>query len=329
MSSRTPNESSALQTPDNLSEMPRDRGYEFLVPIDFSPASLAALAYAGQLVEGTSHTLQILHAVMPTPLEEAATAQQLLIEAAQSRLEQQAKPLRARGLTVTTIAQLGAAIDVIESEIARCESAKRDVVVVVGDRGLSAIRRTLLGSVADGALRRVRCPVIVVHENDEVSERLRVVVGYRFESESLGALSALVALFGHGRVSPRVELVHVIPEYEWVEGTEVPLLRAPPLDEIEKLRAEELHAVAESLRKSGLDATSTIVRGDPTRVLLQHATDTRADLLVLGRRPRRAFERLIFGSVAEGVAHRAKCAVLTACAAPVTSPRTTRAVILT
>jgi hypothetical protein len=37
----------------------------------------------------------------------------------------------------------------------------------------------------------------------------------------------------------------------------------------------------------------------------------------------------MFGSVAEGVTHRGKCAVLTACAAPVTSRPATRAMILT
>ena len=316
---------SILDTHGAAREIPRT----ILVPIDFSRASLAALAYAARIAEGTSHEIQMIHAVTPTPVEEAVTAQQLLVEAAQTRLEQLAKPLRARGLNVIGLAKIGVAIDVLEGEVARIDPAKSEVVVTMGDRGLSAIRRTLLGSVADGALRRVRCPVIVVHENDELSERLRVVVGYGFESESLGAVGAFLALFGHGRFSPRVELVHVIPEYEWVEGTEVPLLRAPPIDDVEQLRAEELHAVAESLRNLGIDATSTVLRGDPARALLQHAADTRADLLVAGRRPRRAFERLIFGSVAEGVTHRAKCAVLTACAAPVTSTRPTRAVILT
>jgi nucleotide-binding universal stress UspA family protein len=273
--------------------------------------------------------IQLIHAVMPTPVEEAVTAQQLLVEAAQTRLEQLAKPLRMQGLSVTSVAKIGVAIDVLEGEVARIDPTQSEVVVTMGDRGLTAIRRTLLGSVADGALRRLRCPVIVVHEHDEFSERLRVVVGYGFERESLGAVGAFLALFGHGHLSPRVELVHVIPEYEWVEGTEVPLLRAPPIDDVEHLRAEELQAVAESMRKLGIDATSTVLRGEPTRALLQRAVDTRADLLVVGRRPRRVFERLIFGSVAEGVTHRAKCAVLTACAAPVISPRAARAVILT
>jgi nucleotide-binding universal stress UspA family protein len=306
-------------------ELPR----EILVPIDFSRASLAALAYAVRLAEGTSHEMQLMHAVTPMPVEEAVTAQQLLVEAAQLRLEQLAKPLRARGCNIVIVAKIGSAIDVIEGEVARFDPAKSEVVVVMGDRGLSAIRRTLLGSVADGALRRLRCPVIVVHENDELSDRLRVVIGYGFDSDSLGALGTFLALFGHGRFLPRVELVHVLPEYEWVEGTEVPLLRTPPMDDVVQLRAEELHAVAEALRKLGVDATSTVLRGEPARALLQRATDTRADLLVAGRRPRRALERLMFGSVAEGVTHRGKCAVLTACAAPVTSRPATRAMILT
>lgn len=316
----------------NESETSVDNRQSIVVPVDFSRPSLAALAYAVRIVEGTARVIRLRHAIVPTPIEEAMTAQQLLVEAAVTRLEELARPLRSRGISVTTDAQIGAPIDVIEREIALIESSdsnESNVVVVMGDRGQSAIRRTLLGSVADSALRRVRCPVVVVHEHDELCERLRVVIGYAFDGESQGALGAFLALFGTARFSPRVELVHVLPEYEWVEGTEVPLLRAPSFDDGEQLRAEELHAVAETLRKQGIDATSIVLRGEPTRVLLQHASDTRADLLVAGRRPRRALERLVFGSVAEGVAHRAKCAVLTACAASVPAQHAARAVILT
>lgn len=314
---------------DNMSKSALESGRSIVVPIDFSRPSLAALAYAARIAEGTARVIRLRHAIAPTPIEEAMTAQQLLVEAAVTRLEELARPLRSRGISITTEARIGAPIDVLEREIAQIEPNNSEVLVVMGDRGQSAIRRTLLGSVADSALRRLRCPVVVVHEHDELCERLRVVIGYGFEGESQGALGAFLALFGNARFSPRVELVHVLPEYEWVEGTEVPLLRAPPFDDVEQLRAEELHAVAETLRKQGIDATSTVLRGEPTRMLLQHASDTRADLLVAGRRPRRAFERLVFGSVAEGIAHRAKCAVLTACAAPVPAHRTARAVILT
>jgi nucleotide-binding universal stress UspA family protein len=60
---------------------------------------------------------------------------------------------------------------------------------------------------------------------------------------------------------------------------------------------------------------------DPAAVILQHATDCGADLIVMGTHGRTGFARLLMGSVAEYVLRRAPCPVVTV-TKPVEVPET-------
>jgi nucleotide-binding universal stress UspA family protein len=294
-----------------------------VVPIDFSRASMAALSFAESLVAGSARTLRLLHAVPPSPLEEVVTAQQSLVDVAETRLEDLATPLRRRGLCVETTARTGAPIDLVDVAVGEAHAAGVEPLIVLGDRGLSTLRRAIVGSVADGVLRRNDGPVIVVHEEDEPVDRMggrmadvasglmKVAVACGFDRESDEALSAFVELFAPRAARTRVALIHALPELEWVEGTDAPLLRAAYADEVERRRGAELVAIADRLRMRGFEAETCVVRGDPARAILAHATAIRADLIVSGRRHRRMFERILLGSTAEGIVHRAPCAVLT------------------
>jgi nucleotide-binding universal stress UspA family protein len=282
-----------------------------IVPMDFSRASLAALAFAESIVAGTSRRIRLLHAVPAPALEEVAPAQQALVDAASSRLEDLAAPLRRRGIAVDAKAATGAPVDLVEIAVREARAEGVEALVALGDRGLSALRRAILGSVADAVLRRVDGPVIVTHERDEPAGRMRVVVAYGFDQEGGEALGAFVELFAPRAGGVLVELVHALPELDWTEGTDAPLLRTAFTDEFERRRCGELEEVAARLRMRGFAAEAFLVRGEPARAVLAHATAARADLVVSGRRHRRAFERVLLGSTAEGIVHRARCAVLT------------------
>ena len=54
-----------------------------------------------------------------------------------------------------------------------------------------------------------------------------------------------------------------------------------------------------------------VLDGDPWRVIIDEATATPADLLVIGTHGRSGFEKLLLGSVTEKVVRRAPCPVLT------------------
>jgi nucleotide-binding universal stress UspA family protein len=75
-------------------------------------------------------------------------------------------------------------------------------------------------------------------------------------------------------------------------------------------RGKELTEQAEkSLRQRGFQAAGSVEQGDPRTVIVDHAEQWRADLIVLGSHGRKGLERLLLGSVSEYVAHHARCSV--------------------
>jgi len=78
---------------------------------------------------------------------------------ARTRLERAAGVLRRRGWSVVTrFTQQAPLLSLLEA----ASDFDADALVV-GARGVSGLERVLLGSVANGALERSRCPVIVAH----------------------------------------------------------------------------------------------------------------------------------------------------------------------
>jgi nucleotide-binding universal stress UspA family protein len=89
--------------------------------------------------------------------------------------------------------------------------------------------------------------------------------------------------------------------------------------ELLSLRAKLAGAPAELQRRVNMLGLETSLRitahlraGAASTCILQAAVDVDADLIVVGTRRRRGFEKLIAGSVAERVLHHAHCPVLIA-----------------
>lgn len=82
------------------------------------------------------------------------------------------------------------------------------------------------------------------------------------------------------------------------------------------LRRQGEQLLAEALRrarKAGVKATAKLVDADSRRIpaaIVEQAAAEGADLIVMGTHGRRGVERLILGSVAEGVARRTTVPVL-------------------
>ena len=77
---------------------------------------------------------------------------------AEQGLAKYAADLRARGLTVETVAREGYPATVIEEEVVR-QGAD---LIVIGTRGLSGLKHLLLGSIAERVVQRAPCPVLTV-----------------------------------------------------------------------------------------------------------------------------------------------------------------------
>ncbi len=308
----------ATQRQPLIETIPQERELRtFVVPIDFSSPSLQALRWAASLARGTHARLLAVHAIESTPLAETETVECLLQDTAMEQLRAVCGEYLREGLTVDRSCAFGKAAAVIERAVA----SANDPFVVMGNRGLSAVKRLFVGSVTDRVQRSVSCPVFVVHDRDEPQAQLRVVFATDFHLDADQALSVLVDVLASRTTAPRVrtpansavrvELVHVLPIAQLIEGVDVPVVYSADLGVMETEAHERLDLLAADLRRRGIETGVTVVHGDPARGILDCATSTRADLIVLGRRSMSSMARVLLGDTAEQVLHRAHCAVLT------------------
>jgi nucleotide-binding universal stress UspA family protein len=89
---------------------------------------------------------------------------------------------------------------------------------------------------------------------------------------------------------------------------------APPKDPSpeasERLAQERLEQARSYLESRGLEAELVATKGTPADAIVRLAQERNVDLIVVGSRHKRFFERLVEGSVNQNVLRRAGCDVL-------------------
>jgi nucleotide-binding universal stress UspA family protein len=186
-------------------------------------------------------------------------------------------------------------------------------LVVVGARGLGAVKAFLLGSVSSFVVRHAHCPVLVVKGQPR---RLgSVVIAVDGSEDSLEAVRFVAGLPLGPKV--KVRLVGVVEPVHY-PTTAPALARAhlrAALAEMEGARRRELEKALERAG-GGLKAIDRVTRSTPTglpaETLARIAEEARADLLVVGARGLGGLKRMLLGSVSERVLRLAKCSVLVA-----------------
>jgi nucleotide-binding universal stress UspA family protein len=304
---------------------PKSDPVNFIVPVDLSKPSIAALGWAADLAKRGPSRLIAVHAVEPTPLGESNELVAMLEARGLERLHDACGHAVSAGIEVVRECRIGEPSLVIEDVARRTPRA----FIVMGNRGLGPIRRAFLGSIADRVLRHAECPVLVVRENDEPPARPRILVATDFTRDAEAAVDAARMLTRRAREQPRVALLHVVLPPQVIEAAEVPLIPPSEIGGEEQDAREQLESIAADFRRLGAETTVEVARGDVLRAVAERADGLHADVVALGRHGASILERLLVGSTAERVLHRAKCAVLTARASAVAPAARPREVVIT
>ncbi len=144
---------------------------KILLPIDGSDASLKAAKYAVTLAKKLNAQIICIHAVVPpTSLYEFSSTALVpplvpvyyeeVMKLAETWFAKVKEMAEKEGVNVKTDAVLDvtSAVDTILNY-----ASKENVdLIVIGTRGRTALKRFLLGSVANGVVTHAHCPVLVV-----------------------------------------------------------------------------------------------------------------------------------------------------------------------
>jgi nucleotide-binding universal stress UspA family protein len=245
---------------------------------------------------------------LPTLIEDVKHAAHALVQTATEKLD---------GHEVISSVQLGHPKKTIP-DFAR--EWKADLVMV-GSRGLGAISRFFLGSVAQAVLRSAPCSVEIVRPTSLDSP------------PSSHAMKLLLATDGSECSEIAVRSVANRP---WPAGSEVsiicvrellvlenanivaspcpvypPNLLAEILEDARERAEKALAQARHILSSTGLKVANGPIApvGDPRAILLDEASAWGAHLIILGSHGRHGFDRVVLGSVSESVALHAGCSV--------------------
>jgi universal stress protein A len=148
---------------------------------------------------------------------------------------------------------------------------------------------------------------------DELSMRpsiRRILVPTDFSPGARRALTLAIQFAKLLRAA--IDLLHVQPIPAYIPVPTVPGATPvpPPTPEATQGIHESLGVLAAAVREPGVECQTKSVEGNPGDEIVDYAAKIGADLIVMGSHGRTGLGRLLLGSVAEKVLHRATCPVL-------------------
>ena len=282
---------------------------ELLVPLDGSPLANAAVPLAVEIARHLKSSIHLVRVHTPFVVFSSGADTMAPIpdpsfdsrarEDAQTWLLRQANELRtSAGVPITSELRAGVPVE----EIAAVATDRRVQAVVCSTHGLGGRALGWLGSVADGVIRHVPCPVLAMSESAVARPALirRVLVlhdGSTVSDEIVPHAAWLARAFG-----AEVELLRVVAP-PWV-GESLTALSAGNedpfgVDADADASKVGLDAIADNLRQEGLTVrASVVVHLSPSRAILEHIEQSNPDAIALATYGR-GLSRLLRGSVAD------------------------------
>ena len=237
---------------------------------------------------------------------EAAESSAPGLDAARAALDRAARSLDETGVRVETAVLTGRPASAIVEKAAAIHAD----LVVVGSRGHGTIGSMVLGSVSAEVADHAHCPVLVARRHWWRRALLAV------DGSPFALLAEQIVSHWPIFAALPIETASVAnTAMSWTSGLalsgyagsiDYPMTAKEIVSEHEDVAADS----AERLNAAGLTAHGEVLRGDPATELLRRATDTSADVIVMGTHGRTGVRRLVAGSVARNVMLHASCSVL-------------------
>jgi nucleotide-binding universal stress UspA family protein len=280
-----------------------------LCPIDFSPFSERALAYAMKLAVWYGARLHVMH-VMPLLSNNERTPASLTLTGRNFRAFIERCRLPGADVSAGLVESADPAKRILEAADAF------DVdLIVTGSHGRTGYQHALLGSVVETLLRRSARPVLAIpsHFGARPTAEItfsRIMCAVDFDKPSLNALAHASSLAEEAGAT--LTVLHVIEK-----PLELSANALSPGFDITAIRAnaeakclQTLQVLIPEHARDHCRVETAVLEGGASRQILRLAGEQQVDLIVLGSHNRNVFDLAIFGSDAKDVIGQAHCPVL-------------------
>jgi nucleotide-binding universal stress UspA family protein len=283
---------------------------KILCPVDFSDFSTSGFEYAVSFAARYKAKLYVQHVIESVTAlftyenlpgwrevyaEFRAAAEEALEKLIASRVSQHVQP--------ETVLQVGDPADLI------LKFAQKETIdlIVMGSHGRRGLDRLITGSVTQRVVRKAHCPVLAVrkpiHEfasqaPDGGLEIRKILLASDFSDHAHHAFGYALALAMEYHAE--LTLLHVledVPRHQELQCETARLIR-------------ELEAPLPSDARSRCTIKSVVRLGKPYGKIIQLATESQTDLIVMGVRGRGALDVAVFGSTTNRVLQLGPCPVL-------------------
>ncbi len=274
-----------------------------IVPLDGSLTAEAILPQVRRILHRHDSELVLVRAVVPAPVENSILVADAATLGSREYLHGVQERLAREGVRVDSEVRIGSPIGVILDIV----EDRKATMIAMATHGATGLKRLLLGSVAEGVLRKSPVPVLAVRpfwtsEADLEQEAERRPVRTLLVPVDGSDLSALVvpgALEFAGLFEPRVVLLRVLETKR----------KADDVRELEEAKSH-LQGIARSFERKDIDTLLIVEKGDPVEEILKTARFHGADLIAMTTHGRSGSSRLVTGSVTEQVLRRAPVPLL-------------------
>jgi nucleotide-binding universal stress UspA family protein len=203
-------------------------------------------------------------------------------------------------------------------EILTAAESQTADLIVVGARGLGAVKRLLLGSVSHSVAHAAKVPVLVVRTNParSAADPLRILLACE-SAETGRKLAEFVGNFNW----PATAIGQVMSVYLTFPNWSVNTPRSKEVEDLiavwvrqqkDEMRAEgqQLEELNRVLPRAFHQSPPKYVEGSAEQKILETANEQHSDLIVVGTRTSTFLGRLFLGSTSNAVLAHAPCSVL-------------------
>lgn len=204
------------------------------------------------------------------------------------------------------------------AEILRVVKDHQIDLVIIGTRGLSLVKRFLLGSTSDWVMREAPCSVLLVREKlSQVTmgkTSAKILLATDGSSVALNTVQMLGLL--RCKTPPKVKVAHVVGKPAYLEGwywgkgkAAFQQLATRMLEKAEKDGASHLEEIGHAVKKLDMKVETVLTKGDPAEEIVKIAERLKAKLILVGSKGFMGDKPVPLGGVVRKIARYAPCSV--------------------